>query len=890
MNFQSTNLSDLSIRNPVFAVMLSAAMIFFGYLGYRDMGVSQFPEIDFPVVSVSITREGAPPDIMDGDVTDVVEDAVAGVEGIDYIISSSLEGQSLVTVYFHLSRNIDAAMQDVQNAVSGARRRLPIDIDPPVISKVNPNNLPIMWLTLSASTEPGAPPISLKQIGDFAEKQFKQEISSLHPQIGGVVFGGLQSRNIRIHHDAFKLSAYNRAATDLKRAVDDQHVETPAGYIQSKRVEANLRTMGEAYSLKDWERMPIAGQSNQQVLLKDVATIEDGTEDRRSFARYSRMPAIAVGVRKAIGGNLVAVCETVKEQIPRLRKTLPPGVELNVPVDYSVFVRENVDELKLTLFLGIVLTAGVCFLFLGSLGTTINICLSIPTSLIGTFFVLKYGVAMVGLEPFTINLMTLLGLSLSVGVVVDDAILVLENIYRHREMGKEKRDAAMIGAREITFAALAATLSIMAIFLPVAFMKGTIGKFFFQFGVTVGVAVFFSLLSALTLTPMLCAFFLSVHNRLPRPPGLFGWPLAVVVGVTAALCGVILRVAALAAPVLCPLAWWPATLTADVAGLFGSNPLPAESDWATMPSLWIAVTALEFALGALLMRFGNRMYWALDRGLLEPLLLRPTEWLLARMTAGYAGLLAWSLRHWLFIVGQGVALIAVAVAFIVFGILGMELTPSEDQSRFVAHVVCRIGSSIEYVDDRLQECERRLQAMPEVASFLTTVATEPGQLMNEADIFVQLVPRSERSQSQLQVMKHVRDALSDVADIQVVIRDQSTEGFTAQRGDPVDFAIQGDWAHLPRVADRIKDEMRRSGVFVDIDSDYRPGMPEVRIKPDRHKLALVNMTMAHLANSLSLHIGSQRIAKYTEGGRRYDVRMRVIRSQRNTPEQLQTIL
>jgi multidrug efflux pump subunit AcrB len=284
------------------------------------------------------------------------------------------------------------------------------------------------------------------------------------------------------------------------------------------------------------------------------------------------------------------------------------------------------------------------------------------------------------------------------------------------------------------------------------------------------------------------------------------------------------------------------------------------------------------------------MYWALDRGLLEPLLLRPTEWLLARMTAGYAGLLAWSLRHWLFIVGQGVALIAVAVAFIVFGILGMELTPSEDQSRFVAHVVCRIGSSIEYVDDRLQECERRLQAMPEVASFLTTVATEPGQLMNEADIFVQLVPRSERSQSQLQVMKHVRDALSDIADIQVVIRDQSTEGFTAQRGDPVDFAIQGDWAHLPRVADRIKDEMRRSGVFVDIDSDYRPGMPEVRIKPDRHKLALVNMTMAHLANSLSLHIGSQRIAKYTEGGRRYDVRMRVIRSQRNTPEQLQTIL
>src|SRR5437763_13931482 len=185
--------SDLSIRNPVFAVMLASAMIVFGYLGYRDMGVSQFPEIDFPVVSVSITREGAPPDIMDGDVTDVVEDAVAGVEGIDYIISSSLEGQSLVTVYFHLSRSIDAAMQDVQNAVSGARRRLPIDIDPPVISKVNPNNLPVIWLTLSG-------PVPRRLISDFAEKEFKQQLAAI-PEVGGVQFAALQARNIRIAVD-----------------------------------------------------------------------------------------------------------------------------------------------------------------------------------------------------------------------------------------------------------------------------------------------------------------------------------------------------------------------------------------------------------------------------------------------------------------------------------------------------------------------------------------------------------------------------------------------------------------------------------------------------------------------------------------------------------------
>src|SRR5437868_1295486 len=216
------SLSNLSIRNPVFAVMLSAAMIFFGYLGYRDMGVSQFPEIDFPVVSVSITREGAPPDIMDGDVTDVVEDAVAGVEGIDYIISSSLEGQSLVTVYFHLSRNIDAAMQDVQNAVAAARRRLPIDIDPPVISKVNPNNLPVMWVCLYGA-------IPLNQISDYADNHFKQQLETV-PGVGGVLFGGLRARNIRVWIDAAKLAGFGLTAEDVVQTLRRQHTELPAGY------------------------------------------------------------------------------------------------------------------------------------------------------------------------------------------------------------------------------------------------------------------------------------------------------------------------------------------------------------------------------------------------------------------------------------------------------------------------------------------------------------------------------------------------------------------------------------------------------------------------------------------------------------------------------------
>src|SRR6266446_4619072 len=222
-------LSDISIKNPVFPVMLSAAMMVFGYLGYRQMGISQFPEIDFPVVSITTYREAADPETMDFDVTDIIEDAVSGVEGIDYIQSQSLEGVSVSTVFFHLSRDIDVAMQDVQNAVSAARRRLPDDIDPPVISKVNPNNLPVIWLTLSG-------PVPLYKISDFAEKEFKQQVAAI-PDVGGVQFGGLQSRNIRIWVDRDKLAGYNLDALDVQQALQRQHAELPAGYVQSNRVE-----------------------------------------------------------------------------------------------------------------------------------------------------------------------------------------------------------------------------------------------------------------------------------------------------------------------------------------------------------------------------------------------------------------------------------------------------------------------------------------------------------------------------------------------------------------------------------------------------------------------------------------------------------------------------
>jgi multidrug efflux pump len=862
-------LSELSIKNPVFAVMLSAAMIVFGYLGYKDMGVSQFPEVDFPVVSVVITLEQASPDVMDGDVTDIVEDAVSGVEGVDYIMSQSMQGVSIVTVYFRLDRKIDVAMQDVQNAVAAARRRLPREIDPPIIQKVNPNNLPVIWLTLSSGSAP------LNRISDYAEKELKPILSNL-PDVGGVQFAGLRQPNIRIWLDAKAMESLQLTAADVQEAIQRQHIELPAGYINSEKVEINVRTVGEFTSVKDFERLLVTQRGNQPIYLGQIAKVEYGSQDIRSLARYNRLPAIAVGVRKAIGGNLVNVCENVKNEMPHIKRTLPQGVELHVPVDYSLFVRENIQEMRLTLLLGVALTALVCFLFLGSLGTTLNICLSIPTSLIGTFFAINYGMQLFGLPPFTINLMTLLALSLSVGVVVDDAILVLENIYRHREMGKSRVQAALDGAKEISFAAIAATLSIMAIFLPVAFMSGTIGRFFFQFGVTVGVAVFLSLICALTLTPMLCATFLNVKARHPARVRPHSFQLGIVAGLLVALAMTALRLIGAIVPEIAGTGW-------PVRGFAA----PAKNGG--LATAWLIEVGCEIAVGFLAARYLGVVWALLDRYLLSPLLITPTNLFITGLTRGYSRLLRLALRFKLVVLAGGAVIIAVAIAFLYFDVLGKELIPSEDQSRFVIHVVCPVGSSYEEVDRYLQECESLLVQRDDIAGILTSVGTENGQLIHEADIFVHLVPQKERKLKQHEIMNQVRARLEGIEGLTVVIRDQSLEGFTAQRGDPIDFAIQGRWQDQPEIAAEIMRRMRESGLVQDVDCDYRPGMPEEQIAPKRDQLALMNIPVNRVAEAMGLLVGGQRVAKFTDRGRRYDIRVRLHEGQRVTPGHLDVI-
>ncbi|HLG41798.1 MAG TPA: efflux RND transporter permease subunit [Planctomycetota bacterium] len=485
----------------MFAWMLMAFLIIFGLLGFLRLGVSQLPDVDFPTVSISVNLEGASPEIMETDVVDVIESAMIGIEGVRDITASARHARASVTVEFGLERDIDAAVQDVQTKLAQSMRQLPREIDPPNVSKFNPEDQPIMFLGLSGH-------VPIRDLAAYARDVLKDRFQTV-PGVGEVSMGGYLERSMRVWLKLNELESRQLAVDEVLSALQREHVEIPVGRIETTQRELNVRMVGEALSAEEFRKIVIAYRNEAPVLLSDVAIIEDGLEDIRRLARANGVPAIGMGIRKQRGANAVEVANAVRKRMDEIQGQIPAGMELGVNFDSTRFVEESIDEIKFTLLLAAILTGFVCWLFLGSWSATFNILLAIPTSILGTFIVMYF-------LGFTMNTFTLLALSLAIGIVVDDAIMVLENIVRHRDMGKDRARAASEGARQITFAAMAATVALIAIFLPIAFMEGVIGKFLFQFGVVISVAVALSLLEALTLTPMRCSVWMEERRRSSR--------------------------------------------------------------------------------------------------------------------------------------------------------------------------------------------------------------------------------------------------------------------------------------------------------------------------------------------------------------------------------------
>ena len=496
------SLADLSIRRPVFAWMLMAALIIFGAIGLSRLGVSEQPDVDFPVLTINVTWSGASPEVMETEIVDRIEEQVLSIEGIRNVNSQIQQGQASVTMEFEIDRNVDAALTEVQSKLSNVE--LPSGADPATIVKSNPEDQPIVLLSASS------PKRDLHALTEFLELNVVDQLKIL-PGVGEVTLAGYQQRNLRVWVDNNKLKPLQLTILDIKNALSSEQVEEAAGYLENSQNEMNVRTMGEGVSAEEVGNLRIKKRGgeeiyNSNIRIKDVARVEDGLDDIRHMAVINGKIGIGIGIKKQHGTNSVAVAKAVNDRLAELKKTLPPDVTIAVNFDSSVFIKDAIHETEFTLILSALITSVVCFLFLGSVSSTINVLLSIPTSVMGTFAVLYF-------MGFTLNFFTLLGLSLAIGIVVDDAIMVLENIIRHSEMGKSRVLASRDGAREITFAALAATIAVVAIFLPVAFMSGIIGRFFFQFGITISAAVLLSLVEAITVTPMRCSQFMGSRRR-----------------------------------------------------------------------------------------------------------------------------------------------------------------------------------------------------------------------------------------------------------------------------------------------------------------------------------------------------------------------------------------
>ena len=496
-------LPELSIRRHVLAYMLSGVLVLFGIISYLRIGVDRFPRIEFPVVSVTTVLRGANPDIVDASITNIIESAVNTVAGIDHIQSTSSPGVSTVSVTFNLDKDIDVAFNEVQAKINQVVRRLPEDVDPPVVSKAETGATPILWMALQGDR-------TLQQLNQYARTAIKKRLETVDG-VGEVRIGGERRRVIRVNLAPERMAALNVTTQDLVQAFAREHLQLPGGFLVSGGRERLIKLDMEFHNLDDLKRMVIAHRAGASVRLQDIAQVEDALEDFRQLARFNGQPAVGLGIVKIANANTVAIIDEVKQRVEEeIRPQLPPGMRIAYSSDDSVYIKDMIASLQEHILLGTVLAALVVWLFLRSLRATLIIATAIPVSLLGAVAVMYF-------SGFTFNALTLLALLLLIGIVVDDAIVVLENIYRHRErIDPDPQTAAIEGSKQVVFAVLAATLTLVSIFAPVIFMGAIIGKFFQSFSVVVTVGVLVSLFVSLTLTPMLSARYLRVGQRQGR--------------------------------------------------------------------------------------------------------------------------------------------------------------------------------------------------------------------------------------------------------------------------------------------------------------------------------------------------------------------------------------
>src|SRR3954451_18783148 len=762
--------SDLFIRRPVFSVVVSLLLMVGGLSCLQQLAVREYPQVDPPIVSVNTTYKGAANEVIESRVTELIEGSVAGLEGIRQISSFSQNERSAVTIEFWVGRDPDAAAADVRDRVARIMARLPEGIDLPVVRKVDSNAAAIMWIGVTSST------LDALELTEFLKRVYVDRLATV-PGVATVYIGGERRYAMRVWVDRTALAARGLTVLDVETAIKKQNVELPGGLIASSKRELTVKADSRLASPEEFEQVVVSNRNGYLVRLGEVAKVEVGPEDDRFEFYKDGNIALGLGIVRQATANTLTVADGVRAELDKLKRALPPGTETSVMYDESQFIRASINGVLKTLIEGIGLVILVILVFLRDWRSTIVAMVAIPVSVIASFMV----VAVFGAS---INVLTLLAIVLAIGIVVDDAIVEIENIHRRIELHEPPLLAAYDGAREIGFAVIATTATLMAVFVPLAFMTGQTGRLFREFAIQLAAAIFFSGVVARTLTPMMCSkLMVPAHGRIHR--------------------------------------------------------------------------------------------W--------------TEPVFVRMNSGYRWLLTRALKVPILILAIGGLVSCGAVNL--FQALPKEFAPVEDRGIIIIPVTAPEGSSVDYTRERVKEVEQTLQPLRErgiVSSTLSQVA--PGfiwpQPVNQGLVILRLVPWDQRTVKQQDIVRQLYGEVSNFPGARAFPINQGSLG---QRGfqQPIQFVLGGpDYDTLRAWRDTVLAKAQATGLFVNLDSDYKENQPDLRVQIDRARAAELGVSGEDIGRTLELMFGERQISTFVNKGEEYYVIIRARAQDRATPSDL----
>ena len=769
-------LSDLSVTRPVLATVMSLLLIAIGLVAFDRLPLREYPDIDPPVVSIDTVYPGAAANVVETRITQLIEDRVSGVEGIRTIESVSEDGRSRITIEFDIDRDVDGAANDIRDRVSGILDQIPAEAEPPDIQKVDSNEDVIMWLNLVSDR------MTVPELTDYARRYLVDRFSVLDG-VARVRVGGNQTFAMRVWIDRNALAARGLTVADIENALRAENVELPAGGVESLSRQFSVRVERTFNTQQQFSRLVIdRGDDGYLVRLEDVARVERGAEEDRTFFRGNGVPMVGLGIIKQSTANTIAVADAAKAEMARVNPSLPEGMEIKQSYDTSVFVKGAIKEVYKTLGIAIGLVVLVIFLFLGSVRAMLVPAVTVPVSLVATFFVLW-------ILGFSVNILTLLALVLAIGLVVDDAIVVLENVHRRMEQfGETRLVAAYRGARQVSFAVLATTVVLVSVFVPIAFLQGDVGRLFSEFALTMAAAVTFSTFVALSLSPMLASKILPEEHR---------------------------RV-------------------------------------------------------------------SLTRGV---------DWVFQRLRSGYGSSLRFLLRHkWLVL---ALYLATLLGGFQLFKSLPEEYAPREDRGAFFVLVNGPEGASYSYMEEYMDEIERRLMPYAESGEAIRVLVRTPrsfggAQIFNSGIVIMVLNDFSQRRPASA-IMNEIRSKLSDLAGVRAfpVMR----QGFGARIQKPVQFVIGGGtYEELARWRDLLLEKIEEDNPgLTGIDWDYKETKPQLRVEIDYDRAADLGVTVGVIGRTLETMLGSRKVTTYIDAGEEYDVILEGERDAQRTPAALDNL-